>query len=311
MDDQSSPVLTAALKHNLIERLPATFRPYFNQEIRRWSIKFPYERSYLERVVAYVDGLSPRDFANLFGEVRNVEAKMNLDPRSFSSEEQTIEGSAVLARSPHYLPWRQEVNKVFSQIHEAALKDEQARLSRVKRLLVEIFPEELPVDPHDLASEWPEAQLKRLDLDGRAPRSFLETVLRGPRSPGFVEEFACRKERVLGDVWLVESGTALRELLPGLGSGIRLSFEQLRAFREGFIDQIKSMRKTLADADAIMRRLQTLDVASWCPREIGNTPVIREFVRSLFLSNNGSQLFASAFVEWGSRRPPPMPGPLL
>ena len=140
MDDQSSPVLTAALKHNLIERLPATFRPYFNQEIRRWSIKFPYERSYLERVVAYVDGLSPRDFANLFGEVRNVEAKMNLDPRSFSSEEQTIEGSAVLARSPHYLPWRQEVNKVFSQIHEAALKDEQARLSRVKRLLVEIFP---------------------------------------------------------------------------------------------------------------------------------------------------------------------------
>ena len=60
------------------------------------------------------------------------------------------------------------------------------------------------------------------------------------------------------------------------------------------------MRKSLADADAIMHRLRTVDVAAWCPREIGDTPVIREFVRSLFLSNNGSQLFSNAFVEWGT-----------
>ena len=299
MDNEVSPVLSAALKHNLIQRLPPTFRPYFNQEIRRWNIKFPYERSYLERVVGYVDGLSSRDFEALFHGVREVESKMNLDPRAFSSEEQTIEGSAVLARSPHYLLWRQEVNKVFSRIHEISLKEDQDRMARVNRLLLQIFPEKLPLDPHDLVSEWPDAKLKRLYLNGAKPRSFLEMVLKGPRPPGFLEVFAARKERVLGDVWLVESGMALRELMPGLDSAIRLSFERLESFREGFVDQIKSMRKTLADADAIMRRLQTLDVASWCPREIANTPVIQEFVRSLFLTNNGSQLFANAFVEWG------------
>ena len=60
------------------------------------------------------------------------------------------------------------------------------------------------------------------------------------------------------------------------------------------------MRKTLADADAIMHRLRTVDVSPWCPREVRETPAVREFVRSLFLSNNGSQLFGNAFVEWGT-----------
>lgn len=296
MDAQTSPILSAALKHRFLERLPATFRPYFNQEIRRWDIKFPYERSYLERVVGYVDGLPAREFDSLFRGVRDVEASMNLDARAFSSEEQTIEGSAVLARSPQYLHWRQEVNKIFSQIHESALKETQDRLARIHRLLVQIFPRELPVDPREVASDWPESQLRRVDSDGSG---LLEAILRGPRSPGFLEEFASRTDFVPGDVWLIEPATALREMLPGLEGAIRLSFERLKPFRDGFVDQIRSMRKTLADADAIMRRLQTMDVAPWCPREIGDRAVIREFVRSLFLTNNGSQLFANAFVEWG------------
>ena len=151
-------------------------------------------------------------------------------------------------------------------------------------------------------------QIKKLDLRGDTPRSLLDAVLKGPlqpdgkRGPGFVEEFAARKERVLGDVWVLEAGTTLRERLAGLESGewaIRLSFGRLRAFRERFLDQLKSMRKTLADADAIMHRLQTIDIGPWCPPEVGRAPVIQEFVRSLFLTNNGSQLFANAFVEWG------------
>jgi hypothetical protein len=106
---------------------------------------------------------------------------------------------------------------------------------------------------------------------------------------------------------VIEAGTNLRKLLPELAPApgdesraIRLSFEDLKSLRDAFVDQIKSMRKTLADADSIMRRLRTLDIAAMCPREIGEMPVIREFVRSLFLSNNGSQLFSNAFVEWGT-----------
>jgi hypothetical protein len=86
----------------------------------------------------------------------------------------------------------------------------------------------------------------------------------------------------------------------GQSRAILLSFEGLKVFREAFLEQIKSMRKSLADADAIMDRLREVNVQAWCPEEIGNDPVLREFVRALFLSNNGTQLFSNAFVEWGT-----------
>ena len=313
MDVQASPVIRRALEHNLIQRLPRTFQPYFNQEMQRWKVKFPYEQRYLELTIGFLDGLSRDQFKTLFSDLRSLEAKMELDPRSFSLQEQTIEGASALARSPYYLAWREEVNKVFERIHATAVEQEQAGMARRNRLLLQSFPGTLPLDPRELLTHWPDARLKSLDtseLTGSAS-SLLETVLKGApqtdgrRGPGFLEEFAASRERTLGDVWLIESGTALRDHLPGLEDGqggqvraIRLSFERLKAFRDGFLDQIKSMRKTLGDADAIMRRLRTVDVVPWCPPEVRDTPVVQEFVRSLFLSNNGSQLFGNAFVEW-------------
>jgi hypothetical protein len=315
VDTTANVVIRRALEHNLLKRLPLTFRPYFNQEIQSWTVKFPYERLYLERVVGYLDTLSPEQFELLFRAMRGLESRMNVNPRSFSLEEQTIEGASVLARSPHYHEWREEVNRVFEHIHVSALEQEQARMASLNRLLLQVFPADLPLNPGDLLTRWPEAQIKRLTWPegSGTPRLLREAILKGQpqpdgiRGPGFLEEFAARKERGLGDVWLIEAGTALRELLPGLEPGpdghtraIRLSFEGLRPLREAFVGQIRSMRKTLADADSIMHRLRTLDVAARCPREIGDVPAIREFVRSLLLSNNGSQLFSNAFVEWGT-----------
>jgi hypothetical protein len=307
------PSISDPLNRGLVKKLPRTFQPYINQEIQSWQFKFPYEQNYLQSVISYLDGLSPEQFENLFLGVRQVEAKMDLGSPAFSEREQTIEAASILARSPYYLPWREEVNKVFDRIHGAALGEEQARLAAINRLLLLVFPGALPLDPHDLLPNWPDGQLKRLDWpkETRAQPSLLEALLKGKRQPdgrlgpGFLEEFAATQDRNLGDVWLIESGTGLRELLPGLvGVGqsraILLSFERLKAFREAFLEQIKSMRKSLADADAISHRLRGLKVESWCPEEIGNNPVIREFVRALFLSNNGTQLFSNAFVEWGT-----------
>lgn len=307
------PSISIPLQRGLVKKLPRTFQPYINQEIQRWQFKFPYEKNYLQSVIGYLDGLSPEQFENLFLGVRQVEAKMDLRSPAFSEREQTIEGASVLARSPYYLPWREEVNKVFDRIHGAALAEEQARLAAINRLLLLVFPAALPLDPRDLLRNWPDGQLKKLDWPketGTQP-SLLEAFLKGNRQPdgrlgpGFVEEFAATKDRILGEVWLIESGTGLRELLPGLvdvgqSRAILLSFERLKGFREAFLEQIKSMRKSLADADAIMDRLRDLNVQSWCPEEIRNDPVIREFVRALFLSNNGTQLFGNAFVEWGT-----------
>ena len=307
------PSISGPLKRGLVKKLPRTFQPYINQEVQTWGVRFPYEKNYLERIIAYLDGLSLEQFDNLFLGVRQVEAKMDLNADSFSDREQTIEAASVLARSPYYLAWREEVNKVFDRIHGTALADEQARLAGINRLLLLIFPETLPLDPRDLLSYWPEGQLKKFDWQKptETQPALLETVLKGDRQldgrlrPGFVEEFAAGKARTFGDVWVIESGTKLRDLLPGLRGAnqsrpILLSFERLKAFREAYLNQIKSMRKALSEADAIMDRLRNLDVEPWCPEEVGNDPVIREFVRVLFLTNNGSQLFGNAFVQWGT-----------
>jgi hypothetical protein len=315
MEVAASHVIRTALDHKLVQRLPLTFQPYFTQEIQSWPIKFPYEQTYLERVVGYLDGLPPDQFEGVFSAVRSLESRMKLNGRSFSLQQQTIEGASVLARSPFYLEWRQEVNKVFDQVHISAVGQEQARMANLNRLLLQVFPADLPVNPNELLTVWPEARLKTLywEEGTAAPGSLLRALLKGQsrldsrQGPGFLEEFASRKERRLGDVWLFDAGRALREQVPGLDAGqdgqlraIRLSFEELKAFRDAFVDQIKSMRKTLADADTIMHRLRTLDVAAFCPAEIRDSPAIREFLRLLFLSSNGSQLFGNAFVEWGA-----------
>jgi thiol-disulfide isomerase/thioredoxin len=307
--------IRTALGHNLVKRLPLTFQPYFNQEIRRWKAKFPYEQRYLECVLLYLDSLPADQLEGLFSSLRRIEGAMKLDPLQFSTSEQTILASSLLTRSPYYFEWRQEVDRVFKQINGSALAEEQARLAGINRLLLLVFPAILPVDPQTLAADWPSGRLMKLDWSGnREPRaSLLETIFKGqPQAdgklgPGFLEEFAVNRGRSFGDVWILESGTALRELLPGLGASpqeqpqaILLSFERLKAFREAFLEQIKSMQRDLADADAIYDRLRAVDVKTWCPPEIEEMPVVQEFLRSLFLTGNGAPLLSSAFVEWGA-----------
>ena len=63
---------------------------------------------------------------------------------------------------------------------------------------------------------------------------------------------------------------------------------------------MNTMRKDLADADAVYGRLRKTDVTPWCPAEVASEPVIREFLRSLYLSGNGALIFGNSFVEWGA-----------
>lgn len=307
--------IQTALRHNLVKRLPITFQPYFNQEIRRWNVKFPYEQRYLNCVVRYLDRLPADELAGLFSGLRAIEAQMKLDPTQFSTSEQSIFSTSLIVRSPHYLQWRREVERLFKQINESAVAEEQALLARINRLLLLIFPASLPVDPQTFAANWPDGRLMKLDVPGTSEpqSSILQTVLKGrPQvdgrlGPGFLENFAANQAKSFGDVWVLESGTELRDLLPGLGPGpqeqpraILLSFERLRAFREAFLEHIRNMQRDLADADAIYDRLRAVDVNPWCPPEIQEMPAVQEFIRSLFLTGNGAPLLSSAFVEWGA-----------
>jgi len=308
-------VLRKAHEDRLIDRLPITFRPFLNQEMSRWEVKFPYEQRYLEGLVGFLDGLSPERLADLFSRVRRVESAMGIRENQFSSQEQTMREASILARSPHYREWRQEIDQVFQQIDRSAFAEEQARLSRVNRLVLLIFPSTLPVEPSAVLEQWPHGRLLRLEGSAQSPThpSVVECILKGsPQadgllSPGFIEEYARRPGRDSADIWVLEPGTRLRTLLSGLQGRLSeparatlLSFDELKPFREGVLDHIKSMARDISDADAIYAKLRAMDVSPWCPPEVGNNPAVREFVRSLFLTGNGSPLFSNSFVEWGA-----------
>jgi hypothetical protein len=63
---------------------------------------------------------------------------------------------------------------------------------------------------------------------------------------------------------------------------------------------MNTMRKDLADADAVFDRLRKVDVIPWCPPEVAADPAIREFLRSLYLTGNGAVIFGNSFVEWAA-----------
>ena len=313
--DNLPTTLRKAREDGLIERLPLTFQPFLNQEMSRWELKFPYEQRYLESLVGFLDSLPPDRFADLFSGVRRIESSMGINERQFSAHEQTMREASILARSPYYLEWRQEIDRVFQQIDRSAFAQEQARLSQVNRLILLIFPSVLPVDPPSVAEQWPGGRLLRLDgtAQGSSPRSILERILKGPpladgrAAAGVLEEYVRRPGRSFADVWVLEPGTRMRTLLSGLQSAppeppraTLLSFKELKPFREGVLDHIKSMARDISDADAIYARLRSMDVSDWCPPEVGNIPAVREFIRSLFLTGNGFPLLSNAFVEWGA-----------
>src|SRR5208283_5720810 len=83
----------------------------------------------------------------------------------------------------------------------------------------------------------------------------------------------------------------------GTPSAMLLSHQRLSTFREQFSHEINTIRKDLADADAVFDRLRKTDVASWCPPEVASEPITQEFLRSLYLSGNGALIFANSFVE--------------
>jgi hypothetical protein len=180
-------ILRKAQEDRLVEKLPITFQPFLNQEISHWGTKFPYEQRYLESFVGFIDALSPERLADLFSKVRKVESSMGISEHEFSVHEQTMREASILSRSPHYLEWRQEIERVFQQVDHSAFAEEQARASRLRRLLLLIFPAVLPIDPQSVMEQWQHGRLLRLDWPAHDPpqRSVVETILKGsPRADG-------------------------------------------------------------------------------------------------------------------------------
>jgi hypothetical protein len=302
------PDLRRALERGVLQRMPLTFLPFVNQQLRQWQFLFPNERQSVQRLLLYVDGLSPADSAALFREVAQIEEKMEVKHWHLSTNEQTIQNSSELARSPYFQQWRLAVQAVFDVADRKALSA-QGTQSAIHRLILIDIPAALLVRRETAWRRW-QGMGTRLDVDVQkgSPRTSMGLLLDGleNHSNPVSSSRSGQQQASAAQVWVLDAGRELVDSIlqtepPGVArSHILLSYQRLDSFRENFSHAMNSMRKDLSDADAVFDHLRDINVLPWCPEEIGSDPAVREFVRSLYLSGNGAVIFGNSFVEWGA-----------
>jgi len=309
--DKVPEQLQKALDQGLLKRLPPTFLPFTRQQLRDWNYLFPYERQSVMRLFLFLASLSQAESTALFREVLQLEEKMGVRNWQFSTEEQTILNASLLARSPYYQDWRKAVQKVFNAAEEHAARADLAKASRHRFILL-IIPQKLPLDSTTVWRRW-QSVGRVVKLDGTeagggqgSAQVLLATPRGGPRT-GLLDIVARRPGSTVADCWILDAGHELVEpvlanepIEPGGHPATLLSYERLAGFREQFSHEINAMQKDLSAADAVYDRLRKVDVMPWCPAEVAGVPVIREYLRSLYLSGNGALIFGNSFVEWGA-----------
>ena len=308
LEDKLPDRLQDALNKGLLERLPITFLPFTRQQLRDWQYLFPYERQSVLQLLLYLASLNEAQTTILFREVVQLEDKMGVRSWTFSTDEQTILNASLLARSPYYQEWRKAVQKVFDAAGQNERKDKTD--DRGNRLILLVLPRRLPLESSKVWERWQGiGRPVRLDLalsdETRSPAEVLLSSAGASDGSRLIDIVSNRSNASASDTWILDAGSNLVECaskpmppVTGVPSVRLLSHERLATFRDHFSHEINTIRKDLADADAVYGRLRKADVTSWCPPEVAAEPVIQDFLRSLYLSGNGALIFANSFVEW-------------
>ncbi len=308
--DQKLPSqLQDALNKGLLNRLPTTFLPVTRQQLREWEYLFPYERQSILHLLLYLASLSEAQSKELFQEVVQLEDKMGVRTWQFSTDEQTILNASLLARSPYYQEWRKAVQKVFDAADQYAEKVKAGNAGG-NRLIVLVLPERLPLDRSKVWQRWHGmGHVVRLEPtpagESLSPAEALLCVAAEGDNGRLMDVVSKRYDASTADAWVVEAGSGLVDhalkveaSTATAPAAMLLSYGRLTTLRDQFSHQVNTMHKDLVDADAVYGRLRKADVTPWCPPEVLSQPVIREFLRSLYLSGNGALIFGNSFVEW-------------
>ena len=304
--------LQQALQQNLLARLPLTFLPFVNQQLREWDFLFPNERRSVQRLLLYTASLSREQFDALFFEVKSLEDKMGVRSWPFSTKEQTIQNSSLMARSPYFQQWRQAVQAVFDAADQYALRTNGNAEAMRHRLVLLDLPRQLRVQPETTWNRWQGiGKVRRLAFpEGNTGFDAADFLLWGDAgsggdwSGGLMDREQTGTSASDAETWVIDAAGSLTGAAwknpRQQPEPILLSYYRLDAYREKFSREMNAMRKDLTDADAVYDHLRSVDVTAWCPAEMAEQPAVREFIRSLYLSGNGAVIFGNSFVEWGA-----------
>ena len=307
--------LEKALSRGVLKRLPLTFLPFVNQQLHQWTYLFPNERQSVERLLLYVAHIDAEQSSTLFQDVVELERRMGVPQWQFSTTEQTIQNSSQLARSPYFQEWRRAVQAVFDAADRNSRGNDGNAEKPVHRLVLLDIPRSLPLNTATVWRSW-QKMGKPIHLDWGAEEAKagpLQLLLAGAptaagnSSEGILQVALSQPAAAHADTWVIEAGTELIDSLvagktsaAAVSNPVLLSYGRLDSCRQNFSHEMNTMRKDLADADAVFDRLRQVEIAPWCPTEVAADPAVMEFVRSLYLSGNGAVIFGNSFVEWAA-----------
>jgi len=301
--------LQEALNKGLLKRLPITFLPFTRQQLHDWDYLFPYERQSVLRLLLYLASLSEEQSAALFREIVQLENKMGVRSWQFSADEQTILNASLLARSPYYREWRTAVQQVFDAADRNTEIEKPGPIAGNRCVLL-ILPRCLPLEEKKVWQRWQGiGRPVRLDMNLSRESSGAAETLFGESQTRDGKTLLGRSapNTMFTERWVLDAGQGLvdcalrsKTAVDGTPPAVLLSYKRLETCRQKFSHEMNTIRKDLADADTVYDRLRKTEIAPWCPPEIASQPVVREFVRSVYLSGNGALLFGNSFVEWSA-----------
>ena len=277
-------------RKELIARLPRTFRAALHGQMKNWDLLFPSEQRQLDAQLEWLSRLRVEDFNQLFAAISALEGKMELPAWGPADAGLTVRDAGLLARSPLYPEWRAEVEKAFSRIDEEINKT--GLLRRVARLLVCVLPPGVPLAGQAL---WPELAKQGTWVPLNGPfqgfLSPLASALAGRTLPPGREE--------IEGTWVFECQSVLERQMDSAHTTV-LSWTSVAPARREFLGRLNRIRRDLRAVDQANEELQRMDISHLVGHTAGTSPRVREFVRALFLSGNGSLVFNNSFVQWGA-----------
>lgn len=280
----------AEVPKELLAKLPRTFVPALNEQMRNLDSLFPAEQRSIGEQVDWLARLPDARFRELFEPLKALEAKMDLPAWDVNTERLTIRDTGILVRSPYYPQWRSDVADIFQKI-EAGVNSER-KTPPANRLVLCVLPGGLPLRSEAL---WP-----RLEKQGRwigIEKPF------GQMLEPFAVAVASRRPAAglepIERTWALEYRSQLSGAQAFAPASV-LSFDALGPVRREFLLRLNTIHKDLRSADAVLEDLHRMDIHKLLPVGVEQEARTREFIRNLFLSGNGSMLFGNSFVQWGA-----------
>lgn len=271
----------------LIARLPLTFAPALNDQLANWDLLFPAEQRKLRGQLTWLSSLKVPDLQALFAEVTAVESKMDLPKWQPGSKGISVEESGILARSPLYGKWREAVGNAFMKIDEGV--GASIASPAIPRLVACVLPPGLPLSKDPL---WPQiAKLGTwITLDAPAANllpTLVPALVSRRRGPEIEDEES---------TWIYECAGQFETL----DKAVVLDWKSLEPTRREFLNRLNAIKRDLKSVDDTTAELKRADLSKLLPNTVATRPRVREFVRNLLLSGNGSLIFPSSFVQWGA-----------